>query len=79
MKYIKSDDSFFEVAQVPELCVYPGDVNPRIRWEGMIPRPLDPKDLERIRGFGKGDFAAVVKDVKSHIKGPLADQRRSTH
>jgi len=32
-KFIKSDDSFFQVAQVKELCVYPGGVNPRIRWE----------------------------------------------
>src|SRR5688572_13526095 len=39
LKYIKSDDSFFQVAQVKELCVYPGDVNPRIRWDGMVARP----------------------------------------
>ncbi len=25
------------VAQVPELCVYPGEVNPRVRWDGMTP------------------------------------------
>jgi len=55
VKYIKSDDSFLQVAQVKELCVYPGDVNPRIRWEGMLPRPLEPGDLEKIRGFGQGD------------------------
>jgi hypothetical protein len=69
-KFIKSDDSFFQVAQVQELCVYPGDVNPRIRWEGMLPRPLEPKDLEKIRGFGHADFTAVVKEVKGHLKGP---------
>ena len=38
-KYIKSEDSFFQVAQVKELCVYPGGVNPRVRWEGMVPAP----------------------------------------
>jgi hypothetical protein len=75
VKYIKSDDSFFQVAQVPELCVYPGDVNPRIRWEGMLPRPLEAKDLQKVRGFGQSDFTAVVKDVKSHLKGPLADKQ----
>lgn len=74
-KYIKSDDSFLQVAQVPELCVYPGDVNPRIRWDGMLPRDLEPKDLEKVRSFGHSDFAAVVKDVKSHLKGPLADKQ----
>ncbi len=75
VKYIKSDDSFFDVAQVPELCLYPGGVNPRVRWEGLVPRPLAPADLERIRHHGQGDFAAVVKDVKSHLKGPLADKQ----
>ncbi|HUE71142.1 MAG TPA: SWIM zinc finger family protein [Pirellulaceae bacterium] len=75
VKYIKSDDSFFQVAQVKELCVYPGDVNPRIRWEGMLPRPLEPRDLEKIRSLGQSDFAAVVKEVKSHLKLPLADKQ----
>ncbi len=74
-KYIKSDDSFFQVAQVKELCVYPGDVNPRVRWEGFVPRPLTPDDLRRVRGHGQRDFAAVVKEVKSHLKAPLADKR----
>ncbi len=74
-KFIKSDDSFFQVAQVKELCVYPGNVNPRIRWEGMLSRPLEPKDLETIRGHGQADFAAVVKEVKTHLKGPLADKQ----
>ena len=41
----------------------------------MIPRALELKDLERVRGFAKGDFAAVVKDVKSHIKAPMADKQ----
>ncbi len=75
VKYIKSDDSFFQVAQIKELCLYPGDVNPRIRWEGMLSRPLAPADLTKIRGFGHKDFAALIKEVKSHLKGPLADKQ----
>jgi hypothetical protein len=74
-KYIKSDDSFFQVVQVKELCVYPGDVNPRVRWEGFVPRSITPDDLRRVRGHGRPDFAAVVKEVKGHLKAPLADKR----
>ena len=74
VKYIKSDDSFFQVAQVKELCVYPGDLNPRVRWEGQVARPVESKDLATIRGHGRDAFAAVVKEVKSHLKGPLADK-----
>jgi SWIM zinc finger len=76
-KFIKSDDSFFAVAQIKELCVYPGDVNPRIRWEGAVPppsRPLEPRDLATIRKWGQPDFAVVIKEVKSHLKGPLSDK-----
>jgi hypothetical protein len=73
-RFIQSDDSFFDVAQVKELCVYPGDVNPRARWDAMVVRPLETKDLERIRSHGRADFAAVVKEVKTRLKGPLADK-----
>src|SRR3954465_2078286 len=75
VKYIKSDDSFFQVARVKELCVYPGDVNPRVRWDGMLPRPLTPQDLKAIRSHAHREFAAVIKDVKTHLKGPLSDKQ----
>jgi hypothetical protein len=74
-KFIKSDDSFFHVAQVSELCVYPGDVNPRIRWESMVSRPIERLDFQKVRSHGHHEFAAVVKDVKTHLKGPLADKQ----
>ena len=73
-KYIKEQDSFFKVAQVGELCVYPGDVNPRIRWEGMTSRPLEAKDFKKIRSFAHDNFADVIKQVKNQLKAPLADK-----
>jgi hypothetical protein len=73
-RHIKGDDSFSQVAQIKELCVYPGDINRRVRWEGMLARPIEPRDLAKIRGHGRGEFAAVVKDVKSVLKNPLADK-----
>lgn len=75
VKFIKSDDSFFDVAQVKELCVYPGDVNPRVRWEGMVARPIEPKDLARVREHARAEFASVVKEVKNNLKAPLADKQ----
>jgi hypothetical protein len=74
VKFIKSEDSFFQVAQIKELCVYPGDLNPRVRWDGMVARPIEPKDLAKIRGHGRGAFADAVKEVKSILKDPLADK-----
>lgn len=74
-KYIKSDDSFFQVARIAELCVYPGDVNPRIRWDAMTSRAMEPRDVQRVREHARGDFAAVVKEVKTNLKGPLSDKQ----
>lgn len=74
-KYIKSEDSFFQVAQIQELCVYPGGVNPRIRWEGMTQRPIEKKDFQQIRKLAQTDFATLIKEVKGQLKGPLADKR----
>src|SRR5260221_7144274 len=36
-KFIREDDSFFQVAVCPEVCVYPGNLNPRVRWDAMEP------------------------------------------
>lgn len=74
VKYIKSDDSFFQVAQVAELCVYPGDVNPRVRWDQMLPRPVAPRDLAKVRDHAHADFAEVIKTVKGTLKAALADR-----
>jgi len=74
VKFIKSDDSFFDIAQVKELCIYPGDINPRIRWDGLIARPIEPGDLKRIRAHERSEFAGVVKEVKTNLKAPLADR-----
>ncbi|MBA2113653.1 SWIM zinc finger family protein [Bremerella alba] len=74
VKHIKAEDSFFQVAQVSELCVYPGDANPRIRWDGMTMRPLEENDFKAIRSYAHNSFAEVIKQVKNQLKGPLADK-----
>jgi len=75
VKYIKSEDSFFQVRQVPELCVYPGKVNPRVRWDTATTRQIDGKDLEAVRSQGQNDFAGLVKQIRSALKAPLANKR----
>jgi hypothetical protein len=73
-KFIREDDSFFQVAVCPELCVYPGNLNPRIRWEAMEPRPVAAADYAKALEHAKTDFRAVVKDVKAQLKSPLGDR-----
>jgi hypothetical protein len=74
LKFIKAEDSVYGVVQVKDLCVYPGSVNPRIRWDASTTRPLDPDDLKKVRSHGRTDFTAAVKDVKTALKAPLADR-----
>ncbi len=74
-KHIKAEDSFFQVASVPELFVYPGDMNPRVRWEGMIARPAEQKDFAAIRSNASNDIGALVKIVKGNLKGPLSEKQ----
>lgn len=73
-KYIREDDSCFHVVVCPELCVYPGNLNPRIRWEASEPRPVAKADFARARDFAKADLKAVIKDVKTQLKSPLGDR-----
>jgi hypothetical protein len=73
-KFIREDDSCFHVMVCPELSVYPGNLNPRIRWEASEPRPAAAADYARACGFAKPDFKAVIKDVKTQLKSPLGDR-----
>jgi len=73
-KFIREDDSCFHVIVTPELCVYPGNINPRVRWDAMEPRPVTKADHLRAWEFAKTDLKAVIKDVKSQLKSPFGDR-----
>src|SRR5882672_996679 len=73
-KFIREDDSCFHVMVCPELCVYPGNLNPRVRWDAMQPRPVTPADYARAREHAKTDLKAVIKEVKTQLKSPLGDR-----
>jgi len=73
-KLIREDDSCFHVAVCSDLCVYPGNLNPRVRWEKMEARPVAKADYGRAREHAKADLRAVIKDVKAQLKSPLGDR-----
>jgi hypothetical protein len=73
-KFIREDDSCFHVVVCPELCVYPGNLNPRVRWEASEPRPPARTDYSRAREHAKTDLKAVIKDVKTQLRTPLGDR-----
>ena len=74
VKYIKEDDSVFAIAQVPELMVYPGDLNPRTRWDGATQRPVSGEDIQRLRSHAHQRLADLLKLVRNQLRSPLADK-----
>ncbi|MEI7028151.1 SWIM zinc finger family protein [Paenibacillus sp. y28] len=73
-KYIREDDSFYDVLQTKELFVYPGELNPRVRWEEAGQRQPEPADLEAVRSHAHKSYPDVIKLVKNQIKNPLSDK-----
>jgi hypothetical protein len=74
LRHIKEGNSCFEVMQLPELFIYPGDVNPRVRWESMKLRVVTDDDRAKVIKGSSADYAEVVKTAKSTIKNPLMDK-----
>ena len=75
-KYIKEDNSEFDILQLKELFIYPGDRNPRIRWEteGATPRIVGNADLQKVWEAAASNYVEVIKSVKQTIKNPLMDK-----
>src|SRR5437899_6305934 len=67
-RFIREDDSCFHVVVCPELCIYPGYLNPRVRWETNEPRAVVKTDYARAHECAKPDLRAVIKDVKAQLK-----------
>jgi len=73
-RHIREDDSCFHIVACPELCIYPGNLNPRVRWEAGEPRPVGKADYARALESAKADLRTVIKDVKAQLKSPLGDR-----
>ncbi|MDR2287471.1 MAG: SWIM zinc finger family protein [Prevotellaceae bacterium] len=72
--YIKEANSCFDVVQIPELFIYPGDVNPRARWDSQKLRLATNDDRKKVTNSAFADYAEVVKTAKLTVKNPLMDK-----
>lgn len=73
LKYVKQEDSCFDMVKVPVLSLYPGEVNQRIRWEAAEFEPVTDLIRETVMNRAQRDFTAAVKVAKGHIKNILSD------
>ncbi len=71
LKHVKAEDSCFELLEVPTLYEYPGEVAPRVRWEGCTTRPLNDVERRAVPAAAKEAVPAVVKRAKNQMKNTL--------
>ncbi|MDE7243017.1 MAG: SWIM zinc finger family protein [Oscillospiraceae bacterium] len=72
LKYVKGDDSRFDLLEIPTLYTYPGEGDHRIRWENFTSRSLTPAEQASLPKLAQPDLTAAVKLVKGTIKNTLA-------
>lgn len=73
LKYVKQEDSCFEVARIGRLYYYPGSVNRRVRWDAASFEPVTPKVLAAVKGYGHREVGAAVKQAKNEMKNLLSE------
>jgi hypothetical protein len=74
LRYIKEENTCFEILQIPELFIYPGDINPRARWESHKLRLVTNDDRVKIINSASTNYAEMLKTVKASIKNPLSEK-----
>lgn len=72
LKYVKQEDTIFGVAEVPLAVYYPGDGNLRVRWDNAQIRPLNERDVQKLRTFASEDLQAEAKAAKNFLKNAIA-------
>lgn len=71
LKYVKGEDSCFEVVETPRLYEYPGEHCPRVRWEGCATRPMTEAEQRGLPAFAAAGIAETVKLAKNQFKNTL--------
>lgn len=77
LKYVKGDDSRFDLFEIPALYIYPGEGDRRVRWEDASTRPLTQEEQAKLPTLAQPDLASAVKLVKGSIKNTLAPKFRA--
>lgn len=75
LKYVKEEDSMFDMVNVPLLTYYPGDMNKRIRWDRSTLTPLDDDIRKALMDKAYTEILPLLKLVKNQIKNPLSDDQ----
>jgi SWIM zinc finger domain-containing protein len=73
LKYIKKEDSCFDILEVKKLYYYPGSLNKRIRWDTSVLKDRDAKTLEVVKSKAYNSIKEAVKAAKAELKNTLSE------
>ncbi len=71
LKYVRADDSCFELTEIPLLCEYPGERNRRVRWDGCSTRPLTEYESRKLPSLATASIAEAAKIAKNQMMNTL--------
>ncbi|MDE7360360.1 MAG: SWIM zinc finger domain-containing protein, partial [Oscillospiraceae bacterium] len=72
LKYVKAEDSTFGAADVPSIAIYPGEINPRVRWDSAAIRGLVKEDYDKMRSLATTSISAEMKSIKNKLQNAMA-------
>lgn len=73
VKYVKQDDTVFDILQIPTLYYYPGELNKRIRFEEFQTASVTKEDIAKLRSLAAQKLPEQLKVVKNQIKNVLSE------
>ncbi len=73
LKYVKQEDSCFDMARIGRLYYYPGGMNRRVRWDAASLEPVTLQVLKSVRTHAHKDVGSAVKLAKNEMKNLLSE------
>jgi len=74
LKHISQDDSVLAPLVTDALYIYPGGLNPRVRFDKYSLRSWQESDFAAIKNHAHDDYVTLLRNIKNQLKSPLGDK-----
>lgn len=75
LKYVKEEDSVFDLVRIPCLSYYPGTGSRRVRWDNQDFEPVTEEILAAVRAHAAASVKDAAKAAKNELKNTLSSGR----
>jgi hypothetical protein len=72
LRHLKSESDACRVIFTPELYLYPGALNSRVRWDESSVQSVNQEDFSTVVDLASKDWKPLLKSVKKTLKNPLS-------